>query len=167
MTHKKTNTIKTRKIIEEPIYTRDGAEFTEGAIKQTIASFNRKKAPGTDGIISDIYLRTFNKFPRLVTEIYNQCLKKESFPQRWKTAIIPTVKPGKENSMEPSKYRPISLLNIGVKVLEKLLINRMNHHMHKKELLIDSQYGFTPRKCTTDAAIEAKKFIETEMEKGG
>ena len=45
--------------------------------KQTIASFNRKKAPGTDGITSDIYLRTFNKFPRLVTEIYNQCLERD------------------------------------------------------------------------------------------
>ena len=38
----------------------------------------------------------------------------------------PTIKPGKENSTDPSKYRPISLLNIGGKVLEKLLTNRIN-----------------------------------------
>ena len=83
--------------------------------------------------------------------------RKGCFPRRWKTAkIIPIVKPGKENSMEPSKYRPVSLLNIGGKVLEKLLINRINHHMHKNELLTDIQYGFTPQKSTTDAAIEAK-----------
>jgi len=48
--------------------------------------------------------------------------------------------------MEPSKYRPISLLNMGGKVLEELLINRINHHMYKNELLIDSKYGFTPKR---------------------
>jgi len=67
--------------------------------------------------------------------------------------------------MDPSKYRPISLLNIGGKVLEKLLINRINHHMYKNELLTDSQYGFTPQKSKTDAGMEAKKFIEPELEK--
>jgi len=49
--------------------------------------------------------------------------------------------------------------NIGGKVLEKLLINRINHHMYKNELLTDSQYGFTPQKITIDAAMEAKKFM--------
>ena len=57
--------------------------------------------------------------------------------------------------MDPSKYHPISLLHIGGKVLEKLLINRINHHMYKNELLPDSQYGFTQQKSTTDAAMEA------------
>ena len=118
-----------RKMIEEPMYTRDDAKFTQGEKEQMIESFKRKKAPGMDGNTSDIFLRTFNKFPRLVTAIYNQCLKRGSFQRRWKTAnIIPIAKPGQENSMEPSKYRPISLLNIGGKVLEKLLINRINHH---------------------------------------
>ena len=146
-----------RKMIEEPIYTRDNAEFIQGEIKQTIESFKRKKAPGMDGITSDVFLRTFNRFPRQVTAIYNTCIKKGSFPRRWKTAnFIPIAKPGQENSMEPSKYRPISLLNIGGKVLEKLLFNRINHNMYKNELLIDSQYGFMPQNCTIDAAMEAK-----------
>jgi len=61
--------------------------------------------------------------------------------------------------MDPSKYHPISLINTGGKVLEKLLINRINHHMYKNELLIDRQYGFVPQKSTTDAAMEVKKFI--------
>jgi len=58
--------------------------------------------------------------------------------------------------MEPTKYRPISLINTGGKVLEVFLINIINHHMYKNELLIDSQYGFTPQKSTTDAAMEVK-----------
>jgi hypothetical protein len=46
------------------------------------------------------------------------CLKRGCFPKRWKIAkIIPIIKHGKEKSRDPSKYRPISLLNIGGKVL--------------------------------------------------
>jgi hypothetical protein len=69
-----------------------------------------KKAPGIDGIPGRIYLHVFNTFPKLVTEIYNQCLKRGCFLKRWKiTKIIPTIKPGKENNIDPFKYRPISL----------------------------------------------------------
>jgi len=69
--------------------------------------------------------------------------------------------------MEPSKYRPISLLNIGGKVIEKLLVNRTNHYMHKNELLIESQYGFTLQKSITDAAIETKNSKNRNWNKGG
>ena len=55
------------------------------------------------------------------------------------------AKPFQENTMQPSKYRPISLLKIGGKVLEKPQINTINHPMYKNQLLIDSQDGFTPQ----------------------
>jgi len=71
-----------RKMIEETIYTRDEAEFTQGEIKQTIERFKKKKTPEMDGITSDIFLRTFNKFPKLVRAIYKQCLNRGSFPRR-------------------------------------------------------------------------------------
>ena len=84
-------------------------EYSREEIKQVIESFNDKKAPGIDGITAGIYLRIFKIFPNLITIIYNQCLKRSCFPQRWKVAkIIPIIKPGKENSTDPSKYRPIS-----------------------------------------------------------
>jgi hypothetical protein len=35
--------------------------------------------------------------------------------------------------------------------------------MYKNELLTESQYGFMPHKSTTNAAMEAKKFIESEL----
>ena len=106
-----------RKYIEEPLNTRDDVVFLREEIKQTIDSFNQKKAPGIDGITGGIYQRTYNIFPRVITAIYNQCLKRGCFPKRWKTAkIIPTIKLGKEKSICPFKYRPICLLNMGGKV---------------------------------------------------
>jgi hypothetical protein len=98
---------------------------------------NDKKAPGLDGITGGICRRTLNIFPALVSAIYNQYSERRCFPKRWKIAkIMPTTKPGEEKSMDPSKYRPISLI-IGGKILEELLINRINHHMYKQDLLTD------------------------------
>jgi len=58
----------------------------------------------------------------------------------------------------------MSLINIGGKVLEEILINRINHYMYKNELLIDRQYGFMSQKSTTDTAMDARKFIEPKLE---
>jgi len=98
--------------------------------------------------------------------MYNDCLKTGHFPAQWKVAkISPITKPGKKYSYDPSKYRPISLINITGKVLEKLLINRIMHHMHKTNFLNYNQFGFLPQKSTVDSAMTVKQFIEHELER--
>jgi len=56
---------------------------------------------------------------------------------------------------------------MGGKVLEELLINRINHHVYKHNLLTDRQFGFTPQESTTYAAMEAKQFIQPVLENRG
>ena len=58
------------------------------------------------------------------------------------------------------------MINTGGKVLEKLLIKRIMHHLHETEFLIDNQYGFTPQNNNINAAMEARKFIEPQLERG-
>jgi hypothetical protein len=107
-------------------------------------------------------------FPRTTTTIYNQCLKRGYFPKKCKIRkVILITRTTKEKSLDPSKYRPIILLNIGCKILEKLLINRIKHHLYKHQLLTDNQYGFTPQKNTIDATMEAKAYIEPVLENRG
>ena len=82
-------------------------------------------------------------------------------PKNWKISkIVPIAKPGREVSLDPSKYRPISLLNIGGTVLEKLLIKRIMHYLYKNDFLKENQYRFTPQKSTMDASMVAKQYIE-------
>jgi len=81
-------------------------------------------------------------------------------PQIWKRAkIIPIVKPGKETIDDISKYRPISLINTAAKVLEKVLINRIMHHIYSNNLTSKNQYGFTPHTSTVDATMALKDFV--------
>jgi hypothetical protein len=127
----------------------------------------KNKAPREDGITSVIYNHAFKTVPTFITSIYNSCLKQGIFPTEWKKAmIIPIIKPGKERSNEVSKYRPISLLNIGGKVLEKLMINRINHHIHTKEYLNKNQHGFRPQTSTIDAVIALKDYVEEGFSSG-
>ena len=131
-----------------------------------IEKFDPGKAPGEDGLSSEILLKIFKRFPTFLTGIlYNECVKKGYFPKQWKhSIIIPLIKPGKDGSTEVTKYRPISLLNVGGKVLEKLLIDRINHHVFSNRLLNGNQYGFIPQKSTIDAALAVKSFIRENLQ---
>ena len=151
--------------IEEPLDRPDDEEFTMEEILAVIEKLDPGKSPGEDGLNSEILMKIFKQFPTFLTGLYNVCLRKGYFPKQWKHSIrIPIVKPGKEGSTEVTTYRPISLLNIGGKVLEKLLIDRINHHVFSNSLLKGNQYGFLPQKSTIDAALEVKGFIRGNLQ---
>jgi hypothetical protein len=65
-----------------------------------------------------------------------------------------------------SNFRPISLINVGVKVLGKLLINRIMHYVYSNNLLNTNQYGFAPKKSTIDATLAVKEYIEEGVRQG-
>jgi hypothetical protein len=71
------------------------------------------------------------------------------------------VKLGKEELSEVHKYRPISLINTGGKLLENLLIDRINHHLRTNKLRNSNQFGFT-----VDAAMAAKQYAISHIQQG-
>jgi hypothetical protein len=91
--------------------------------------------------------------------MYNGCIRKGVFPQRWKREkLISITKPWKGNCEDITKYRPISPLNTGGKILEKVLINIINHQVFSHDFMNRNQYGFTSQRSTIDAA-NAKDFV--------
>ena len=121
-----------RVITQEAIDT-DDKEINLQKVKTAVASMIEKKAPGEDSIPSEVYKSLVETLPRYITAIYNGCLEKGTFPKRWKIALILLIiKPGQEGSDDVSKFHPISLLDIHGNVLEKIMINRINHHVYSK-----------------------------------
>ena len=57
-----------------------------------------------------------------------------------------------------SKFLPINLMDVGGKVLENTMINRINHHVYSEGYMNENQFGFRPQKCTIHAAM-AKKTL--------
>ena len=155
-----------RKRAKEPLNTIDDDEFTKQEMLTLLEKFDTSKAPGEDGLKSGILIQNFKCFPNLFTPVYNACLRWGYFPVQWKSSVIlPVVKLGKEGNTESTKYRPISLLNVFGKVLKKLLIDRINHHIYSHRILNGNQYGFLPQKSTVDAAMAVKRICEAKFTK--
>jgi hypothetical protein len=55
------------------------------------------------------------------------------------------------------------LLNVAGKVLDKLMINRILHHVHSQAGFNSNQYGVIPQTGTVDAAMEVKDIIEENL----
>jgi hypothetical protein len=99
--------------------------------------------------------------------VYNKCLKEGCFPKQWKkSSIVPIIKPGKEENRDSSKYWSISLLNVAGKVLDKLMIDRILHHVHSNAGSNSNQYGFIPQRGTVDTAMVVKEIIEENLKQG-
>ena len=56
--------------------------------------------------------------------------------------------------METANYRPISLLPILGKILEKLLYERLIKFLTHQNILTDKQYGFQKHKSTEQAILD-------------
>ena len=64
-----------------------------------------------------------------------------------------------------ANYRPISILPIISKILEKLVHKRLINYLDKYELLFKHQYGFQKGKSTEHAILDLHKNIVEAIEK--
>lgn len=84
------------------------------------------------------------------------------FPDFLKAAlIVPIFKKG--NRTDPSNYRPIALLPVLSKVIEKIILNRLLSYLQKHNLISDYQYGFLPGKSTMLATTQLINFISNSF----
>ena len=88
-------------------------------IRNIIDKTKNNKAPGIDLINGKILKNLPSKAIRLMTIIFNAILRIQYFPKPWKLAQIKMLhKPG-EDPHQTASYRPISLLPVFSKILEK------------------------------------------------
>lgn len=118
--------------------------FTDEELKTAIRRIKQGKAAGPDGIRPEVAKIILEARQQECLRMYNSCLKREIFPKQWKKAeLLLLPKP------ESEKMRPICLLDTFGKVLERLLVNRLDKCIKTSE----HQYGYRAGRSTT-AAIE-------------
>lgn len=119
-------------------------------MKKQLLKLDISKASGPDGIPA-IVLR--NAAPELATplaRLFQLCFDKGHMPSMWKVAnVIPCYKKGDKHV--PSNYRPISLLSMLSKVMERLIYDAMWNHLDTHQLLSNRQFGFRAGHSTSDA----------------
>ena len=130
-----------------------------------IFSMKRRKSPGMDGITSEHIQFFYDLLKPSIINIYNSCLCLSYFPKSWKIAkVIVLAKPGRDNYKNPSSFRPISLLPVFGKVLEKIILNRLVT-MPNCRWFSDSQHGFRKGKSTVTALEDLTQEIRTGYRK--
>ena len=64
-------------------------------------------------------------------------------------------------------YRPISLLSLVRKLLERVVHSALLDHIIKESIISDSQFGFRPNRSTQEALLSMTRFWHNTMEAGG
>ena len=127
-------------------------------IIQIIDKFKPKTSRGYDGISSKLLKNTILSVITPITHIMNLSLEHGVFPTDMKLAkVIPIFKKG--NNQLFQNYRPISLLPVFSKVLEKLVYKRLYQFLKTHKLLNTSQYGFQKHKSTDLAILDLQNRI--------
>ena len=131
-------------------------------IEKIIKELKNNKAPGPDKIKAEILKNTKDIWIPYLARLYTHCFKQKIFPKIWKSAklIILLKNPDKEKTNIKS-YRPICLLNLFGKILEKLIVNRINKYRPNIEDC-KLQYGFRKKKSTEDAINRLLYIAERE-----
>eukprot|EP00117_Sycon_ciliatum_P044473 scpid43282/ scgid32077/ Probable RNA-directed DNA polymerase from transposon BS; Reverse transcriptase len=111
------------------------------AVVRYIEKLPTGKSPGYDGTSKEILkaLKLSISYP--LSLIFYNSLSSGVFPAAWKySVVVPRIYKNKGSRHDPGNYRPISLLNTCSKILERIVYDRLYHHL--APLLHDMQSGF-------------------------
>ncbi|CAB0033468.1 unnamed protein product [Trichogramma brassicae] len=127
----------------------DSPAWEISEVNSAFKSLKKGKAPGPDGIGNVLLREIWRAIPCFIKVLLDACLAKSVFPIEWKVArIVVLYKGGGKDPSKARSYRPISLLNGMSKVLEILMVGRLNTIM--SGLWCEKQYGFRKGKSTED-----------------
>ena len=139
-------------------------EVSSSEVSKYLHSLKSRKTGGTNQIPAFIYqiLEPFILNP--LTHIINLSLISHEFPDVWKKAlVIPIFKSGKKSL--PNNYRPISLLPILSKVLEKILNYQIRDYLEINDLIASRQFGFRSGTSTDQILTQLVNKIRSLMSK--
>lgn len=133
--------------------------FTLKEITTAINSLKLGKSPGPDGFSAGYY----KKFKEILAPQLQQYFNGVSFESPFRSesllahiSVIP--KEGKDITL-CQNYRPISLLNVDIKIYAKLLAERLRKLMN--HLIDPDQVGFIPGREAKDNTVRAFHLIQT------
>jgi len=93
-----------------------------------------------------------------VADLYNLCITDSVFPTKLKLAkVIPVYKSG--DKMQPSNYRPISLLSNFSKIFEKFISANLLSFLAQNSILCPQQLGFRQGLSTSPALLKLQDHI--------
>ena len=137
---------------------------TEAEVDKIISNF-RDSAAGWDELKPSIIRTVKDSIKIPLAHIGNLSFDTGIFPVELKIAkIIPIFKSGDECTF--TNYRPVSVLPVFSKIMERLMYDRLISYMPKHNILFEYQFGFQKGKSTPMALITLVDRITEALDNG-
>ena len=137
--------------------------FVGNKVYRVVRDINVSKSSGLDNISSFIIKEVFGMMIPEVTYMFNLSVKQSIFPKAWKSAlVVPIPKTGDLTNVK--NYRPISLLPLLGKILEKLVHKQLSNHLESESLLISEQHGFRKKHSTLHSVAQLTNYANIKMD---
>ena len=126
---------------------------------------NTMKSSGFKDIAAKIFKDAFMVLVPQLVYMFNLSLSTGIFPDGWKRAtIIPLYKGGTKT--EVSNYRPVSLLPLPGKLLEKIVHACLTHFLDENKIISDKQGGFRKGFSTSTSIANLTDDLLTGINRG-
>jgi len=123
-----------------------------------IYSMKNTDATGDDGIALQYIKDSLPAMRFYLTTMINTSINTGVFPTAGKHAlVVPIHKKGDKN--DPSNYRPISLLPVLSKILEKVVADQLQKHLETSKKLTKQQFAYRRHRSTEHALLDIMEKV--------
>lgn len=127
----------------------------------------KNTCPGISGINKTILRQLPIESISTLKHIFNASLSAGYFPDIFKIATLKLIPKKSKDPHQVVNYRPISLLEVPGKILEKIINSRLKIFMEINELHNPYQFGFRSNRGTTHALAVMTETIAQNKADGG
>ncbi|KAK3531248.1 hypothetical protein QTP70_015219, partial [Hemibagrus guttatus] len=125
-------------------------------VRKALKRMKSGKAVGPDDIPVEVWKCLGEAAVEFLTSLFNRVLKSERMPEEWRRSVLVPIFKNKGDVQSCSNYRGIKLMSHTMKLWERVV----EAWLRKVVDICEQQYGFMPRKSTTDAIFALRILME-------
>ena len=122
------------------------------------------KAPGADKITPEAIKLAVQTHCGLILDVMNKLLSVQTFPKQWKKSTIALIEK-KAAQGSPVTYRPICMLSVAGKLLERLVKIRLEEEVNQNGGFSEKQFGFRKGRSAIQAVNTVVQTVRTSSKK--
>ncbi|KAK3535940.1 hypothetical protein QTP70_021240 [Hemibagrus guttatus] len=125
-------------------------------VRKALKRMKSGNAVGPDDIPVEVWKCLGEAAVEYLTSLFNRVLESERMPEEWRRSVLVPIFKNKGDMQSCSNYRGIKLMSHTMKLWERVVEARLR----KVVEICEQQYGFMPRKSTTDAIFALRFLME-------
>ena len=140
----------------------DSLSTSSTEVFDTLVKLKAGKAPGKDSITPELLSKCASGIANSLSLLFNRSFSECRIPRDWKEALVVPIHKGGSRTI-PTNYRPIALLSVVSKVLEKIVHRRLT--MFLQPVLSCKQSGFRKQDSTEFQLTRLVQHWSTAMDR--